>query len=180
MNPVSLKITAIAAIVALILGIAGSWYVQGLRIDSIQSKHKLDIATMEVKVARAETAAANLRLDFETALKDKKEELDEKFEERVGTIDSAVSKLSDIRLHDPAANRDSGSSSDPGGSSSSDRPATGELSFETSRFLWSFAGDADVTRERLRVCKAWNEELEAQMTSYRREILDLQEQVKQF
>lgn len=174
----NLQTFGIGLLLSAALAAAGVWYVQGLKIDKIEATHAAEIARMETKVAVAEGETSKLKLNFENDLETKRNELDQKYDARVADISTAVNKLSSIRLRDPSASSNSGSTGDQGNAEGNYGPITGELSYSTSQFLWSFAGDADVVRERLAVCKAWNTELEAQSQKYYDEIQKLKKQLK--
>ncbi|WEM34327.1 hypothetical protein [Xanthomonas phage X1] len=171
--------------IALVLGVGGGagsiWYVKGLQIDAIQATHKAEVAEMATKVATAEGASANLKLTFETSLKDKKNELDKAYVARTASLDAAVSKLAGIRLRDPSASGNSGSTGGQGSTSGSNgsNTNTGELlSPQTSQFLWSFAGESQLYLDRLNQCKVWNAELTSQSQKYYDEIQELKKKLK--
>lgn len=174
---------AIGCLIALVLGlgIGGGtiWYVKGLQITAIHAKAEADIAKMEAKVTTAESATTQAKLDFEVKLKDKSNELDLQYEKRTNDIDRAVAKLDGIKLRDPTANSNSGGTGNQGsaGGDIGSNPGT-DLSLEASQFLFDLAGDADKTRERLIVCKAYNEELVTQMQNYHDEIEVLRKKFK--
>lgn len=174
---------AIGCLIALVLGLSiggGSiWYVKGLQISAIHAKAAEDLAKMEAKVTTAESATTQAKLDFEVKLKDKTNELDLQYEKRTNDIDRAVAKLDGVRLRDPAANSNSGSSSNQGSASGNNGSNSGgDISLEASQFLFDLAGDADKTRERLIICKNYNEELVTQMQAYHDEIEVLRKKFK--
>lgn len=170
---------------ALLLGLATGggaiWYVRGLQIDTIKATHATEVAQMETKVAKAEGATAQFKFDFVSNMEKKRDELDKTYAERVAAINASVSKLSTIRLRDPSASSNSGSTGGQAGaqgSNGSSADGAGLLSAQTSQFLWSLNGEADTYLERLRECKAWDTELEAQNKKLREEYDALKKQLK--
>lgn len=170
---------ALAAVLSAATAGGAVWYVRGLQIDVIKSKHATEAAQMETKVVKAEGDANKFKLDFVMSLEEKRNELDQKYDERVAAVNASVSKLANIRLRDPAANSNSGTTGGQGnaqGNNGSDADSGGLLSPQASQFLWSFAGESQIYLDRLNQCKAWNTELEAQSKKYYEEIQELRKQ----
>jgi hypothetical protein len=171
----------LALILGLGIGASSIWYVKGLQITAIKATHKAEAAEMAKKVAVAEGGVSKLKLDFETSLEGKRNELDQTYASRVAAVNSTVGKLAGIRLRDPAASGNSSATSGQGNAQSnngSSADGTGLLSPQTSQFLWSFAGESQIYLDRLVQCKAWNTELEAQQKKYFDELEEVRKKVK--
>ena len=166
----------IALVLGLGSGIGGTWYVRGLQIDAIEARHDADTAKMATKVAVAEGETTKVRLEFQTNMGNYKNALDQEYITRVTSLNDSVTKLAGIRLRDPSAGGNSGSSSGNGSSQGNNGSSTngGELlSPETSAFLWSLAGESQGYLDRLNQCKAWNAKLSEEQQKYYDEIIKL-------
>ena len=178
---VNAKQTLIAGGVALILGalIAGItvWNIRGNQIDLINKNHEVAELHSQLAVQKAQTSLGEYKLDFEKKLGAKKDELTTTYFARTGRIDRAVANLANVRLQDPHGTGNAGAACDPGtaGCVNGTLAGTGTvLSAEASRFLYSFAGDADKTLEKLRVCKLWNDDVKAELEAYAARVKELQ------
>lgn len=180
----NLKNYLIVGAVALLIGVLVSgitvWNLRGTEIELLTANH--DKALLESKLAAttAQRDLNQLKLNFETNLGDKSNELQTSFQNSVTAINKSVADLAKFRLQDPYANRGAGSTPATGGTSGNNgsNPGGGILSPEASQFLYAFSGESNTVLERLRTCKAWNAEVETEMEEYRQQVFNLKEDLR--
>lgn len=163
-----------AAIIGLVAGAIGAWYISNLRIASIESSHRLILSEMERESALAIAAANAARADAESRLQDRQNEITQTYDRHLADIARRLGTI-DFRLRDPGqANGDasSGDSRTTTGTCVHDRsdPGAGELSESATRFLLAEAERADVITERLRACIESDTSMRSVISDYNRRI----------
>lgn len=166
----NLQNTIIAAVAAFFLGatVVGlpAWYYTA---DYYQTKIKLVAADSATKVAEEVLRLTGDKHDLEDKLKDKGNEIQNKYQKALDDAIADNKRLRSIQLRDPrASNSTNPNTGDKGGTSSTEGADStqGLLSKQTSGDLWDFATSADTILEQLRVCKDWNSEVKETVRVY--------------
>lgn len=167
-------------LVAVITGLF-VWNYRGHEIEKIKAKYEKAELELKLEAARANTELNKFKLDFETNLRDRKDELQSDYEDQVASINKSVASLANFRLQDPNATRPSitpgtANTTDSGDGSYSSGGAV--LSEQASQFLYSITGESDIYLGRLRACQSWALSVEREYNDYKVEVDELIDDLK--
>lgn len=175
----TIQIILIALGTGLLVGSLTAWWFTGnykdTKFEAERQTHAAQVATIRADSAEKLLSAEREKSRIQGELQDGKNQLIEAHSARVASLSTTIADVSKLKLRDPGATSRPGSSTSTGNSSGTGSgeegiAANGLLSGQATRFLWSFATEADGTLETLRTCQQWVEKVENASAEYQKSL----------
>lgn len=175
----TIQIILFALGTGLLVGSLTAWWFtdnyKDTKFEAERQTHAAQVATIRAESAEKLLSAEREKSRIQGELQNGKNELIEEHSARVASLSATIADVSKLKLRDPGSTGRSGSGTragNSGGTGSGQEGAStdGLLSGQTTRFLWSFATEADGTLETLRTCQQWVEKVENASAEYQKSL----------
>lgn len=144
------------------------------QITTIEALHKAEISGMQAYVNGELLRITKEKNEIELSLSEKRNDYNEEYQTSISNIRTIVNNLRDIVLYDPGTQKPGSGSGNTAGSGTTQGTGGGNGSFagegvlsrQSTEFLLGKAAESDAILERLRICAAWEQDIQKAVKEY--------------